>query len=397
MRVVVIGGGVVGLLTAMACVRARALVNLVDQGSIPSPQATSHDSQRVIRVLHRGDARLTRAAARALAGWRDLERRLGVAFFHQVGALTALDPQEAAATAGRLGAPARALSAADLSARYPLLRFPAGLAAVLEPSAGVVLADRALTAVAGWLGRQPGVRLHPYRQARAISGGLVRLAGGEVLAGDKVVVAAGPWSRDLLPAALRGRLTLCRQSMLSYAPVPSRAAWDGTPAIPALGTPGRAWLIPPVADAPVRLSAASACRVVAGLTGRETPDRWREHLIGEFHPVLAGFDPSAVLGAADGYYLEAAGGGPLLAVSRPGTLFAYAACGGMSFKFAPLIAAHLADRVQGQPPRPTGLEAVDRPHQFPAAGPPRRRPPTAATVPGPAPGPAQHRPERKAP
>ena len=78
-------------------------------------------------------------------------------------------------------------------------------------------------------------------------------------------------------------------------------------------------------------------------------------------------------GAADGYYLAAsAGRGPLLAASADagsgdGTVWAYAACGGMSFKLAPLIASTLADRALGRPFRPTGLESIDRPQPLAAA------------------------------
>jgi sarcosine oxidase len=196
----------------------------------------------------------------------------------------------------------------------------------------------------------------------------VRLADGTALAADRVVVAAGAWTAGLLPDAVAGDLTLHRQSVLSYAPGPSGGAWGGTPAIPALGTGRGAWLIPPVAGAPARLSAASACRVVAEMTGRVTPGRWRDHLIDEFSTLLDGFDPAAVTGAADGYYLGcAATGGPLLASYGDGAGWAYAACGGMSFKFAPLVARAIAGRALGLPPRPAGLPAIDRPRRLAAA------------------------------
>ncbi len=368
-RIVVVGSGVIGLLVAVECVRAGAQVDLVDQAGIPSRRATSHDRQRVIRALHRGDATLTRAALRAHQSWLDVERRLGTRFYHRAGALTAMPAADVPASLALLGASGRALSSGELSARYPRIRFPAGLAAVAEPAAGVVLADRALTALACWLHDQPAVRLYPGRRVVTIDeAAAVRFAGGGVLAGDRVVVAAGPWSRDLLPAALGGDLTLYRQSVLSYAPVPSRETWAGTPAIPALGTGHGAWLIPPVANTPVRLSAASACRAVAEMTDRVTPDRWRQHLIDHFRSLLAGFDPAAVIGATDGYYLAATvGGGPVLATLGDDAVWTYAACGGMSFKFAPLIARNIADRAMGRPPRRTGLDSIDRPRRFAAA------------------------------
>jgi glycine/D-amino acid oxidase-like deaminating enzyme len=158
-----------------------------------------------------------------------------------------------------------------------------------------------------------------------------------------------------VPAGLATDLAMQRQTMLSYA-----APWSGMPAVLGLGEPGDAWLMPPVAGTPARLSAASACRTVPEMTDRGAPRQWQEHLIDRFATLLAGFDLAAVTGAADGYYLtDAASGGPLLA--GQGRVWIYAACGGMSFKFAPLIAQALADRAAGRPPRRTGLAPVDHP------------------------------------
>jgi sarcosine oxidase len=369
MSVIVLGGGVIGLLTAVECVRAGARVELVDQAAIPSASATSSDLHRVVRALHRGDAPLTLAGARAHEGWLDIQRLLGSRFYHRTGVLTAMEPGDVAvnlALAAAAGVSAQAVSAAELRARYPHIRFAAGTEAVLERTAGAVLADHALRALANWLREQPAVRLRPHSRVVAIDeAGVVRLADGDVLAGDRVVVAAGPWSRELLPLSLSGDLTLYRQTMLSYAP--SQAAWAGTPAVLGLGLARDAWLMPPVAGTPARLSAASACRMAARITGRDTPGEWRDHLIGRFTALLAGFDPADVAGAVDGYYLASADGGPLLAATGDGVILAYAACGGMSFKFAPLIARSIADRAVGRPPRPTGLDPIDRPRQFTAS------------------------------
>lgn len=372
MRIVVVGGGVIGLLTAMECVLAGVQVDLVDQAGIPSPSATSNDLHRVVRALHRGDAGLTMAAARAHEGWLDIERRLGARFYHRVGVLTAMPAKDVEinyAMVTAAGISARALTATELSAQYPQICFGHDRAAVFEPSAGAVLAGQALVGLARWIRDQPTVRLHPNRPVVAVDGaGAVLLADGTALTGDRVVVAAGPWSRDLLPAALARDLTLQRQTMLSYAPVTSCRRWTDTPAVLGLGEAGDAWMMPPVAGTPARLSAASACRAVAEMTDRVTPGVWRDHLIDRFAMLLADFNPAAVSGATDGYYLiDAASGGPLLADLGDGMTWAYAACGGMSFKFAPLIARALADRAMGQPPRSTGLDSIDRPRQL--AGP----------------------------
>lgn len=372
MRVVVVGAGVVGLLTAMECACAGARVDLVDRDDIPSPQATSYDRQRVVRVLHRDDMALTAAAARGQQGWLHIERRLGTQFYHRSGSLTVMSPAAAAASRAQLaavGTPSVALSPAELAARYPQIRFPAGLAGVLEPAAGTILADRALTALAGWLRHQPSVRLHPHRPVTGFDTAAVRLADGGTLAADRVVVAAGPWSRDLLPAALGRSLRLYRQSMLACVPTPAMLSWSGLPAIPRFGNSQGSWLIPPVAGAPARLSSGSSARVTPELSDHVTPARWRNQLISQFAALVPDFDPAAVVGAADGYYLaDAASGGPLLATFGDGLILAYAACGGMTFKVAPPVARALADRAVGRPPRPTGLDPIDRPRQLDSAG-----------------------------
>ena len=375
MRITVVGGGVVGLLTAVECVRAPGVtrVELVDAGPIPSPTATSNDRLRVVRALHRGEPALTSAAARAHTGWLEVESLIGSRFYHPSGALTAMPERNVAGELAVLitaGARAWGLSPTDLAGRYPWIRFPAGSGAVLEATAGVVLADHALVAMARWLGSRPQVRLHPHQRVVEVTqheqGGLIRFADGKTRTADRVVVAAGPWSRELVPAAVASDLTLCRQSVLSYRPQSA-----GMPAVLGLGSAGDAWLMsaPAHSDASLRLSAASACRPAAGMTDRDTPDRWREHLIGVFSEVLPGFDPAAVVDCFDGFYLsERTRGGPLLASYGAGAIWAYAACGGMSFKFAPQIARALADRVVGATPRPTGLESVDQPRFLAAAG-----------------------------
>jgi sarcosine oxidase len=365
MRIVVVGAGIIGLLTAVECVRAGAAVDIIDQGDIPSPQATSHDSHRVVRALHRGDARLTRSAARLTADWLEIEHRVGGQFYHPTGVLTAMaapDVDAALALLAGIGITAQPVRQPELPARYPHVRFPAGTAAVLEPDAGTVLADRALQDLVGWLRAGPAVRVFPRRRVAAIGEtGAVHLATGGAMSADHVVVAAGPWSRDLLPAAGRGDLVLWRQTMLSYAPGPAAGGWAGTPAVLGLGERRDAWLMPPVAGRPARLSAASACRPAAEPTDPGAPAEWRDHLVTRFAALLSGFDPAGVTGATDGYYLAAAGGGPALVGLAGGAATAYAACGGMSFKFAPTVARVLADLALGRPRRgPTGLDALDR-------------------------------------
>jgi sarcosine oxidase len=364
-RIAIAGGGVIGLLTAISCVSAGHEVVLVDQAGIPSSVAASCDRHRVLRALHPGDPQATAAAIRAHHQWIGMQRLLSATFYEQAGALTVLAPEHVPAALTLLrqaGGQARGLHPGALAASYPQLRFPAGMSAVFEPGAGVLLAERVLAASAGWLRRHPRAELRPFRPAVAVDAdnATIEFAGGEVVRAEALLVAAGPWSRALLPKRLAGQLVLRRQSML-YGQVPpaAAAAWSAIPPIRSLGTDGGTWLVPPVAGTPLKISAESACRVAARVEGHRTPPAWREHLIAVAASVIPGFGPHWVTGARDCYYLERSGAaGPMLALLA-GRAFSYAACGGSSFKFAPLIAQSLAERLSGADPAPTGLHWID--------------------------------------
>ncbi|MGC9537115.1 NAD(P)/FAD-dependent oxidoreductase [Streptomyces sp. UG1] len=365
MRVIVVGGGVIALLTAVECVLGGHRVTVLDQGPIPHSRATSFDQHRIIRALHPADPLATAAALRAHRRWIELEELFATRFYERVGALTVLPPAAADTGAALLtdaGGRARTVTASALADRYPHLKLDGSLSAVLEDEAGVLLADRVLAASAGWLKWQPGTRLVERRPAVAVDGqrGQVRLADGQVLDGDGVLVAVGPWSRRLLPERVGKLLTLHRQSLL-YCRVPrgQAEAWAATPAVPALGSRRGAWLVPPVAGTALKLSSAAVCREADELTDHLTPQDWQRELENEFGNLLPGFGPDWVLGSKDCYYLSfTETGGPLVA-ALGGSGHAYAACGGTSFKFAPLIARSLAARITGATPDPTGFAALD--------------------------------------
>jgi sarcosine oxidase len=364
-RIAIVGSGVVGLLTAVSCASAGHQVSLFEQAGIPSPAATSYDRHRVVRGLHLGDQARTTAATLAHHKWVALQHLLSARFYERVGALTVLpdeDPAQARRMLADAGSRSRLLGPDDLAAHYPQIRFPAGASAVFEFQAGVLLADRVLAAGAAWLRLHSCAELHPRRRAVGIDvdGPAVRLADGEVVRADALLIAAGPWSRELLPPELAGQLVLHRQSVL-YCEVPAEraAAWAGTPAIASLGVRSGAWLVPPVADTPLKLSAASACRTVAEIVGTTTPPRWRDHLVEVFSELLPGFRGDWLFGARDCYYLARAAAGDAMVAALGGSVLSFAACGGGSFKFAPLIAESLAQRLTGAVPAPTGFDPVD--------------------------------------
>ncbi|WP_126641930.1 NAD(P)/FAD-dependent oxidoreductase [Embleya hyalina] len=368
MRTVIVGGGVVGLLTALECARAGHRVTLVEQGRLPNPHAASHDRHRVLRALHPDDPGATRAGVAAHHAWRVWEAYLGVRCYHQVGALTGLAPHRvdsARALLAAAGGGGHALDPIALARRWPHLCFPAGAGAVYEERAGVLLADRILEAAVHRLRHHPRVQLlaHTAVVRLDVADRSVILADGRVLRGDRLLVAAGAWARTLLPPVAADRLVLHRQTVL-YCAVPREQhhAWTGTPAVAALDAGSGAWLVPPVADAPLGLSAHEVARVVPSLAGRDAAVRWTRTLRERFAPLVPGFHPGWITGARDCYFVaDAVTGGALLLDLADGEVFADAASAGGSFKFAPLTARMLAIRLSGGAPPPTGLRSLDRP------------------------------------
>jgi sarcosine oxidase subunit beta len=156
----------------------------------------------------------------------------------------------------RLGIACEPLTGEAAARRFPMLDAAKVGHAIWTGSGGVLLARAIVTALAGWLRRQgvtvregaPVAALDPARAS-------VRLASGETVAGDALVVAAGPWVDRLVPA-LRGRVVPSRQVLVYAEPPPELAdAWRRAPMITDVltGDTGVFYAVPPVAGTPLKL------------------------------------------------------------------------------------------------------------------------------------------------
>jgi glycine/D-amino acid oxidase-like deaminating enzyme len=353
-RIVIVGGGVIGLVTAITAVQGGHLVEVYDQAEIPSPRATSFDWHRALRGLHPDQPAVTALSRPMYHQWMQLQSLLSIRCYEQVGALTVLPPHRLAHAQADLavaGWPATAMSADQLAATYPHLSFSIDAGGILEPRAGVLLADRILAGGASWLRQHRQAHLHPGRTAVGVDADriAVRFADGELVRADAILLSTGPWAKRLLPPRAGAPLVLRRQSVLyGVVPLADLPTWLLTPATLSLGADRGSWLVPPVAATPLKVSAASAARIVSEVTDTTTPARWRSLLIDRAREVIDGFTTDWLVDTRDSYYLSRARvGGPLL-VELGRQVWAYAACGGGSFKFAPLIAASLLQRLTGQ-------------------------------------------------
>ncbi|QUQ65173.1 NAD(P)/FAD-dependent oxidoreductase [Kutzneria sp. CA-103260] len=358
--VVIVGAGVTGMVTAMECALAGHRVTLLDRGPIPNPASTSADQHRALRVQRPGDPVLTAQMTDARKRWLGLESVLGTDFLRLVGIVTAWPADDATGEIVEL----------------PPVLFPSGTVGVLDPDAGVLLADKFLHAAAHWLAEHPAVSVRAECPVRFVADHWVSLSDGTALGADLVAVAAGPWSRDLVDVPV----ALFRQTMAYLRPPADLASWwETAPGVGGVGADGRAWLLPPGDGTLLKISSDAVCRKVESTaegeletwgdwlparprrTGRPisespahpvTPPRtgrmpalpWAERLLAE--PILSDMDRYTVVAVRECHYAAAPDtGGPLLLHPKPG-LWVRPSCGGSGFAAAPLVANTIVEAME---------------------------------------------------
>ncbi|RLK53899.1 FAD-dependent oxidoreductase [Actinokineospora cianjurensis] len=333
-RVVVVGAGVTGLLAAVRCVLAGHRVVLVERGSIPHPGSTSFDQHRALRALAAGDPVGTSRSAVLHSRWRELDELLrdhlsGAHLYRRVGVMTALPPDAVApavATAEATGLPVRFVDPAD----YPHVGFPSDSEVLLEPRAGVLLADRVLHAATRWLRRHPLADLRPGTEVVAVRpDGRVRLADGTTESGDVVLLTAGPWSAALVDLPV----TLHCQTMVYLRPPPELAhTWASTPIAGGIGTDATSWLLPSVAGTLLKISTDAVRREVTALTDPGADEPWTDRVLAA--AVVSEVDRYRVVRARHCHYATAADGETGFVQVGP-AVWARPTSGGAGFRTAP--------------------------------------------------------------
>jgi sarcosine oxidase len=189
-EVVVVGAGVNGLATAWQLAREGRDVVVHEQFARGHARGSSHGRSRIFRLAY-PEEHWVRLAREALAGWRELEAECGERLLGFPGIVELVDDlgESSLAALSAEGVQTEVLDPDELERRFDL-RAPEGFVGMLQPEAGYVLADRALTAFEGGVEQRGGRVLYESKVESL-----------DDLDAGAVVVTAGPWARPLLAQA----------------------------------------------------------------------------------------------------------------------------------------------------------------------------------------------------
>lgn len=237
--VAVIGAGTFGAWTARHLRRAGHAVTLVDAFAPGHSRASSGGESRIIRMGYGDRALYSRWARESLGQWKRLFAEAGQPdLFRETGVLWLghdedLHVDVTARTLDRLGIATESLAPADLAARFPALDFTGITRGVLEPGSGVLLARRAVTAVA-----DQAVSHGVHYRAASVEppgpcwrGEALHLNDGTRLSAGAFVFACGPWLPRLFPDLLGPLLRPTRQEVFFFG-APSGDRRFTPPALP---------------------------------------------------------------------------------------------------------------------------------------------------------------------
>ncbi len=255
MNVIVVGAGIAGLSTAWSLVKRGHRVTILEQGTVPNPMAASGDHHRIIRRAYGKASGYGRAITEANEAWNELWEDLGESHLDPRGFLCLsreVGDQAEQHRDGLLeGNYAFDLMTAEAAARrWPFLEPSTFRYAFRSPDGGVLHCRKIATDLAAWL-RKNGAAIYENSKAVEIDEdkGVVRVASGETLQGDQIIVAAGAWVLKLFPE-LEGELRTYRNALVYLEPPADLAlAWSQAPVILSVGGKTEGYVVPPSGDA----------------------------------------------------------------------------------------------------------------------------------------------------
>jgi len=367
---IVIGLGAMGSAAALALARRGARVLGLDRHAPPHAHGSSGGGTRIIREAYFEHPAYVPLVQRAYELWDALARDTGRALRRETGGLM-IGPPDGVLVRGALRSAAthalhfEAWSAAQLAARVPVFRPPAGTVAVWEPRAGALFPEACVAAQLEAAARA-GAELRPSEPAvawEADGEGVAVRTATETLRAAHLVLAAGAWTARLV-ADLALPLRVQRQVQLWFAPIARAEAFapERFPIYIWEDQPGRFIYGFPDLGQGIKIARHQEGEVTdPDATPRPVDDRD----VTPMRDVIARLMPEAngtLRASAICLYTNAPDGHFVLGVhpAHPQVLLA-SPCSGHGFKFAPVIGETLAElALEGRTRHELRLFAPDR-------------------------------------
>lgn len=226
---VVVGGGIIGVMTALHLRRKGCRVTLIDRWEPGHPRASSSDYNRIFRSIHGKDELYTQWVRESRLRWMELQEELGTTLYVECGALILAEEGHSAwedttlLTFQKLGVPHFVFPQEELPLRFPQFQFTKVAYGLYEPEAGMVLAHRAVVETAGLFQREGGKIL----RGRVTTDEAERpCLDGKPLEADLIVMAAGPWLGGLFPRTIFPICKVVRQDVIYTSTPDGDASFD---------------------------------------------------------------------------------------------------------------------------------------------------------------------------
>jgi sarcosine oxidase len=185
-KAAVVGAGVMGLAATRALAQRGHDVTLYEQFALKHTRGSSHGASRIFRLSYT-EEHWIRLAQRAYELWRELEDESRTTLLSLEGLLD-VEPDAAARIAAFEGSGVayEELTAAEVRDRFNVV-YPDNTRILHTRDAGITFAEAAVEAFAAGA-RSAGAEIREHARVESLAD----------VPGDRVVVTAGAWSRQLL-------------------------------------------------------------------------------------------------------------------------------------------------------------------------------------------------------
>ena len=357
----VVGLGVVGLSTVAELAARGDRVIGIERATIGHAASSSTGASRSIRATYE-EPHYAHLVLRAIDRWRALEAETGRTILHLTGQVD-LGPgsklRTFVETVSAAGIAIDELDAAGLRRRFPELAPQPGEHGVFHPTAGTVLAEEAMTALAERaVGR--GATLLEHREVTGVepTASGVAVAAAERIDADVAVIAGGPWSKALLEplglglplAPALGQVTFFEDPTLVDRP--AFADWHVSAGEGVYGHP-----VPGIGYK-LGFDAAGTEPWRADVVAWDPEPVEEGELLAYVRSRLPGFPAQPLKTQRHPWTMTPDSD---FVIDRRGAVAVAAGCSGHAFKFGPALGELVADVVDGVPRDDTAPFRLDRP------------------------------------